>query len=124
MKSWPEEGGTVRFSDIADPLRDAIDQIYELRRKPPCDVEWTGYGFPGDDRCEQPEVRLTARSLDYDEHEQCRDPMRVIIGLAVQLGIEQGVRAERSRRESQQEISTKTWEVAVQIGANSKAGNS
>jgi len=47
------------------------------------------------DNCEFPSERLTAIALDYDEHDQGRDPMRVLIGIAIQLGIEQGIRIDR-----------------------------
>lgn len=94
MSDWPGDGSPTQFTSIVDPLRDAVDHLYELRRLPEKDVPWTGLEIG------QRELggnygaveRLTAASLRYDEEEQDRDPMRVLLGLAVQLGIEQGRR--------------------------------
>jgi hypothetical protein len=38
--------------------------------------------------------RVSAEQLRYDDEEQGRDPLEVIIGIAIQLGIEQGRRVE------------------------------
>ena len=100
---WPKHGGTVRFSKICEPIRDVVDHLYELKRKSECDVLWKGLPLADElsSSCEQPANLLTADSLRYDEHDQGRDPMRVLIGIAVMLGIEQGVRMERMKRETQ-----------------------
>ncbi len=104
MKNWPD--GTVPFWELAEPLCDAVGQLYELNRKPTADVKWSGYGFPDEAlrSCEQPDNRLTVESLNYEECDQGRDPMRVIIGLAIQFGIEQGIRSEQARHESQESV--------------------
>lgn len=37
MKEWPEDGGTASFGDIVEPLREAVDHLYALERKPLAD---------------------------------------------------------------------------------------
>lgn len=94
-KPWPKDDATVRFDDIINPLRDAVDQLYTLKRvNKDMDVHWDGLdiGEATKATCHGPDHALSAESLKYDEEEQGRDAMRILLGIAVQLGIEQGRR--------------------------------
>lgn len=94
----PEEGKryTRDFSDMAEALRRSVDAAYDLERKDRTkDVPYDG-----------PEIEasavlstsftvaeaLTAEQLNYDEDNQGRDAMHVILGKAIQLGMEQAYR--------------------------------
>jgi len=96
MKKWPEKG-VVPFDELVSPLKDVVSQLYGL------DVlddkaEYLGYEFTGKiaATCLQPDEQLSREGLEYAE-EQGREPIDVILGIAVQLGFIQGQRdAERS----------------------------
>jgi hypothetical protein len=84
-----------RFDQLTDSLKSAVTQAYGLKRKKLRDLKWDGPeltansllagGFPV-------EEALTKENLRYDDEEQGRDAMKVILGCAVRLGIEQGFR--------------------------------
>lgn len=96
MKQWPEKG-VVPFEELVPPLKDVVSQLYGL------DVlddkaEYLGYEFTGKiaATCLQPDEQLGREGLEQAE-EQGREPIDVILGIAVQLGFIQGQRdAERS----------------------------
>ena len=95
-KPWPEDGSPVGFEhDMVEPLVSALRQAYTMtRNNRDVDIDWTGLDIGDREKagCLTPDVRLTAEHLKYDEDEQGRTAADVIIGLAVQLGIEQGRR--------------------------------
>lgn len=99
MKEWPEDGSTVRFEDLSDPLRKLVDHFYELKCLPKKEVPYNGYDCYnlGDKElvgCWSVMDTLSIEGICYHE-ERGRDPMKVILSLAVQVGIEQGRRAYR-----------------------------
>ena len=96
MADWPENDKVLSFWELTDPVVDLVRQAYSLRRKAAIKkgLDWKGpslpkslaaSSFPFDEK-------VSAENLRYDEEEQGRDPLTVIIGIAVQLGIEQGRR--------------------------------
>ncbi|MHA2280096.1 MAG: hypothetical protein ACXAC5_04370 [Promethearchaeota archaeon] len=93
---WPEDGKAMCFEALSDSVREVVRHCYTLSRKnKKKDVDWKGPSLP---RCMQAtclsfEDNLKAESLEYQLHDQGRDAMEVIIGIAIQLGIEQGRRA-------------------------------
>lgn len=99
MTNWTEDDKEINFEDLVKPVIYAIKQVYILDRRGHgiCDVKWVGPDLPKSMRatCPPYDKRLTAESLRYDEEEQGRDPLEVIIGIAVQLGIEQGRRIHK-----------------------------
>jgi len=99
MTSWPKDGTEMSFYELTAPVIDALKQVYDFEacRYPSVDVHWNGPELPKSMRatCLLYDERLTAESLRYDEEEQGRDPLEVIIGIAVQLGIEQGRRIHK-----------------------------
>ena len=98
MVDWPEEDGTLRFWELTNPVCAAIKEIYNLKRKNHGDIEWTGPSTPEfllSTALEFSE-RLSKDMLDYDEHEQGRDPLTILVGIAVQLGMEQERRMKAS----------------------------
>jgi hypothetical protein len=124
MKQWPKDGKPVLFSDIADPLVQAMaDAVgngmvravpvkrrggYAFRSNTSdlASIDYHGYDIGEDDKatCNSPEYRLSGEGLRFDWTDQGRTPAEVIIGLAVQLGIEQGRRIERERSEAGQTL--------------------
>ena len=95
MKDWPEDGKTVDFSEMADSVVDAIRFAYTLERKNDGQaIPWDGLNIGERDlaTCFDPETALSAENLQYDDEDQGRDALRVLVGIALQLGIEQGRR--------------------------------
>ncbi len=100
-----------RFTDLTDAVIKAIRTAYNLRRKnKEKDIAWTGPQFDKDNFsdhlaacCFSPEHKLTAENLRYSEEDQGRDALEEIVGVAVQLGIEQGIRM-MSKRLNQTDI--------------------
>jgi hypothetical protein len=90
----PDKIDTWDFEDLTTALRKAIDEAYKLERTEVESLAWDGkeittyhllattFGV---------EESLTQESLEYDQ-ERGRDAMQVILGCAVRLGIEQGMR--------------------------------
>ena len=96
MKKWPEGNKPARFTDIADPICEAIRAAYELKRKNRSrSIPWTGLDIGDDIKAGSysPDDKLKRDNLKYDEENQDRDALQVIVGIAVQLGMEQGRRA-------------------------------
>ena len=98
-KPWPKDGSTVDFTHITEPLRDVVRQLYHLQRRPPKDVDYKGLDLGQHEKrvCLSPQDALTTENLLYSEEDQGRDPMVTVLSIAVQLGMEQGRRHERSR---------------------------
>lgn len=94
LKKWPEDPNeTVSFDDLAEPLLKAIRFAYSLRRKnKDKDIPYDGFETGLKHICLSPDELLKA---DYLEEE---DALKVIIGMALQLGIEQGRRIEAKDR--------------------------
>ena len=94
-KNWPDNNEMAMFMDIADPIREALqvaiekgDKVYEEG------IEWTGLeqGFSNSATIPNPSEMLHAYHLKYSNERQGRDVYTEIIGIAVQLGMEQGRR--------------------------------
>jgi len=87
-------------------VEDAIRQAYRLKFRGYRDLKWRGLDIGEDTKagCFSPDEQLNAGNLRYDQEDQGRSPLRVIVGVAVQLGIEQGRRIEREKREPWERI--------------------
>lgn len=94
-KDWPADNKMARFTDIADPIEKALwvamikgDRVYEDG------IKWTGLkqGHHAGATSPDPSSTLHAYNLNYSKKEQDRDVYREIIGIAIQLGMEQGRR--------------------------------
>jgi hypothetical protein len=112
IKSWPENGGVASFTDLCEPIVQALaDAVGRCMVRTEKVKRRNGYGFrsstSGIDAieyhgydigerekvgCSSPDVRLSKKQLQYDWSEQGRTPVDVLVALAVQLGIEQGRR--------------------------------
>lgn len=89
---WPDGQEPASFDKLVGPLRDSVDAIYELKRLDDQEIPYVGYDV-GDQHVALGMLeQLTPDMLRYDEEDQGRDAMRVILALAVRLGIEQGRR--------------------------------
>lgn len=100
LRKWPKDPKKpVSFSDLIGPLKKALLFGYELkRRNKGRSVPYDGYDIGDDEKVTSfsPNVRLRAGNLKHDLEDQGRDLLDIILGLAVQLGIEQGRRVLRS----------------------------
>lgn len=95
MKEWPEKSAIVRFTDITKPVIRAMKFAYTLKRKNrQRDIPWEGLDIGKEEQvgCFSPVDKLTAFNLEYSLDSQGRDALTEIVGVAVQLGIEQGRR--------------------------------
>src|SRR4051812_39074396 len=94
--SWPEDRNTpADFEEIVKPLIAVAREAYTLTpRNEGTDLPYDGFGRDPYD-ADPAWNNFSAESLAYDE-ERDRDPLAVIIGLAVQIGVEQGQRIARS----------------------------
>ena len=105
-KPWPKSG-PVSFSELTEPVVAAIEQAYRIRLKEEVldgGIEWTGFDIGEPDKvcCFSPSESLNGFNLRYSYTDQGRNPLEEIVGVAVQLGIEQGRRlqAERSEKDA------------------------
>ncbi len=104
MKEWPKDNKTVSFTELVDSVTSAIRFCYFLRRRNRSkDFDYQGY-TQGENEfacCLDPKTLFTAESLEYDKKHQGRDALEVAIAVAIQLGMEQGRRMERQKRNEQ-----------------------
>lgn len=94
-KKWPEQEKPVSFREITKPIKKAILFAYDIKRKNKrYSIPWKGLDIGEDSKvsCFSPDESLKYKNLKYSEREQGRDALDEIIGIAVQLGIEQGKR--------------------------------
>ena len=101
-KEWPEDRyEPARFDDITGPICEAIRCAYLLQRRTEVHetIPWTGLPLEGAmlAGCLQAQQKLNAENLKYSDEDQGRDPLCEIVGLAVQLGICQGIRSQRKK---------------------------
>ena len=91
MADWPKDDGTMRFWELTNPVCAAIKEIYTMKRRKHGDIKWTGPATPEFLLATALtfDERLTKEMLDYDENEQDREPLEILVGFAVQLGMEQ-----------------------------------
>ena len=102
MTEWPggERGDKpADFSDIADPLCEAFRFAYVLsRQNADQDIPYDGLDIGWRERacCFSAAEQLTVEKIGFSEDDQGRDALKVLVGLAIQLGIEQGRRITMS----------------------------
>lgn len=96
--SWPENDEPADFSQIADPIVKAIKFAYKIKRKNENkDIPWHGLNIGKSERatCPGPFDGLSMENLKWSLEDQGREAIEELVGLAVQLGIEQGRRIEK-----------------------------
>jgi len=115
MEEWPEGNEMAMFNKIATPLKEAILFGYRLTRKAKKkDVPYNGYPVGVLNLgCRQPDEVLKAENLKYSE-EQDRDLLDEVIGIAIQLGMEQGRRMTMEQLNSKRHIIARAIERATQ----------
>lgn len=92
MKKWPKNNKAADFDELCKPVIKAVKEAYNLKRKEK-DIKWTGLPIGQTEAAGCPEFSeaLSAEGLAY-HGERGREPIDVIISIAIQLGIEQGRR--------------------------------
>lgn len=105
MKKWPKDKSkTVPFRDLVKSVKKALLFAYDLKRKNKNkNIPYNGYNVGNSTLvCDfSPKEKLRVKNLKYNLEEQGRDALDVIIGIAVQLGIEQGERSFKGSTEYQ-----------------------
>lgn len=95
-KPWPKDKKEcVSFYKITEPILEAVRFAYNLERKNKNkSIPWNGLDIGDKEKAGSfsPTEKLRAGNLKYSLEDQGRDALEEIIGLAVQLGIEQGRR--------------------------------
>ena len=99
-QDWPEDGSQLSFTYLVGAVLHAVHECYELKKKDSGDVDWQGPPLPKflESSCLDFREKLTAESLAYAREERGLSAIEVLVGIAVQLGMEQG------RRRHQEEI--------------------
>ncbi|MCP4394505.1 MAG: hypothetical protein GY804_09610 [Alphaproteobacteria bacterium] len=104
MKKWNKKNNkTATFSELANPIANAIRFAYNLERKNiDKDIKWTGYDIGEKEKttCFSPDEKFTAESLAFALEDQGREALEEIITVAIQLGIEQGRRIHKREIEA------------------------
>lgn len=101
IKPWPEDG-TVDFDELVEPVVKAIKFAYNLRRKNlNKDIPYKGYERKHClSTCLSIGSTLSAENLQYEQREQGRSALETIVGVAVQLGFEQGIRYQKEQHKT------------------------
>ena len=89
-KRWPSDGSVVDITSLTDPVLSSIRSAYKLRLFNILDIPWTGLTLGARELaiCSDPQITLTKERLLQSSH----SALETIVGIAVQLGIEQGRR--------------------------------
>ena len=99
-RTWPKDGSPLMFDSLAEPIRKAIEFAYSIKRKNEDKrIPWNGpdIGYSERAACLSPKEALSKDNLAYSLEDQGYDALDTIIMLAVQLGMEQGRRAEHEK---------------------------
>lgn len=102
MKQWPEDPTeTVNFEELIGPVREALEELYELTLQAGYNFNYEGYDIGQREKatCLSPDELLTETYLSYVFDDQGRDPLDAILMLAFQLGVEQGRRMTQEQVE-------------------------
>ena len=113
MKQWPEDGSSVHFEDLVDPVCKAIKFAYDIKRKNiDKSIPWSGLGISELQKsyCLDAKKLFKAEMLAYAEKDQGRDALKTIIGHAMRIGIEQGMRIAKTDSEY------KTLQTMAEVG--------
>ncbi len=117
---WPkDEAAYVLFSDLVDPLRHVVNFAYVLQRQNEgVDIPWVGYDIGNREKatCITPDELFTVDCMKFQDEDQGRDVMDLVLTLAVQLGIEQGRRVERQRADEWSRIDRLTERLKAEAG--------
>jgi len=103
MTNWPKNDKHMSFENLTKPVWRAIRKAYKLTSKDYGEsIKWTGPKLPKSmgATCLSYDELLTRENLEYSEQDQGRDPLEELIGIAVQLGIEQGRRLAKEDLET------------------------
>ena len=101
LKEWPDDGSPARFEKIVVPVARILRQILTKRRRVipqrNLKIKYSGLRLGKSERatCLDVDELLRPEQLCEIYENQGRDVVETIVGLAVQLGIEQGRRLER-----------------------------
>jgi len=94
--TFPQDGSPAHFDELTEPLIEAVRFAYSLRRKNRGkDIPWNGPDLTLTRLlccCFNISESLSRESLEYNENDQGRDALAIIVSCAIQLGIEQGIR--------------------------------
>jgi len=95
VQPWPLDGTPGHFETMVLPFVEAIKFAYTMTRtNEGKNIPYDGYDIGRSEKAGSygPEQTLSAGNLKYSKEEQCRDALTEILGLMMQIGIEQGRR--------------------------------
>lgn len=98
LTGYPKEDSNVYFEDLVEPFVKMVRKAYSLRRiNRKKAVPYSGYpnGFDTRDGTSEPWRRFQVESMKYDEYDQGRDAIRVIVGMMFTVISEIGCREIR-----------------------------
>jgi hypothetical protein len=99
---WPVDGSPLNFEDMANSVIALLKDGYKLLRKNRGkDLKYKGPDHKEQACCPPIRERLKAESLAGEMEDQGRNALDIIIGHAIQIGIEQGRRIMRESPEYQ-----------------------
>lgn len=102
MKTWPDGNKPANFEDLVKPFKSVLRFAYKMtRQNKGRDIPYNGYEHGALHICFPLIEKFTANQMRYDEEEQGRDALEVIIGAILQVGIEQGRRIAMESSEVQ-----------------------
>lgn len=97
---WPDKLKPIDIEALSKPLRKAFLQTVSLKKKQPISITYTGPEVTNNlgalAVCPGAKERLMQDSLEYNK-ERGRDSLDMLILLALQLGMEQGMRLFKER---------------------------
>ena len=122
-RTWAKNDKAMDFEDLTAPVVNAIRQAFKLERKDrDKDLKWRGPPLPKSlgPRHFPFDEKLTAKRLRQDEDEQNRDALEVLVGVAVQLGIEQGRRIFKAEWEYESNLESLLEDVRAALNKPKK----
>lgn len=95
------------FEKTVEKLHKAVKHAYSMRRKNRGkDIPWDGPGLDVSLLATSYDIKeqFSAENLKYDEIEQARDALTIILGVAIQLGYSQALAIQKNKGKLLEEI--------------------
>lgn len=122
MKKWPKDDSPVSFRELVEQIREAILFAFDIKRKNRNkNIPWEGYDIGEDSKVCWPSPNEKFRVKNM----KCKEPLDVILGVLLQLGIEQGKRifktsTEYKLKELKQKIRMNSLKLKVRLAQEKK----
>lgn len=105
MKDWPEDGSPADFVDLVTPLVEVFEKLYEIGwENTDEDIVYDGYEIDDLHICIAAEESFTSENLHWQQSDQGREPIEILLAIAVQLGIKQGRKLAAEKRQRRRSL--------------------